>query len=759
MKINKTTHLWKRHLTTMLAVTAVCSAVAAPLTALAATQTVDDIAMKAKNIFNTTTETRSFKDAGLVPGKSNSKQSTAIGNIGFTPSIGSNSNMSVTVGDAAKVGDNAERSTALGYNSSIAKGAEQSVAIGDSTSVSKQESIAVGKSAIVDTQNAIAIGTSAKISSGAVNSIAIGGLHEYDSEGGLGGGGNYLIEANAKNSTVIGTAGLSQSEGGTAIGEGARVTFNAVDSVAIGHNSRASASDIKDSDKNGVVSFGNASKDVAGNTLTRRLINVSDGINDTDAATVGQMNTAIAEAAKTATQGVDDITMNTTDAFNRSTETRSFKDAGLVPGKSNSKLSTAIGNTGFGEPSIGSHSNMSVSIGDAAKVGDYAERSTAVGYNSKISEDAKQSIAIGESSSVSKQESIAVGKSAAVETQNAIAIGTHAKIAAGAVNSVAIGGLYEYDDEDGLGGGGTYLVESNAKNSTVIGAAGLSQSEGGTAIGEGARVTENAADSVALGHGSEVNASDIEESDKNGVVSMGITKNVDGSQVTRRLINISDGLNATDAATVGQMNTAIANTQSTMTGDIMANTIAIEQNSAAIETNTQRIGSGTLANGAADLTSAINQNTTSIQTNTAAIQTNAAAIEQNSTSIERVTTRVNSLGREVDSVGALSSALAGLHPIDYDGTSRFQISAAAGTYDGKQALALGAFYQPHRDIMYSLGASSTFGGDRKAAGNIGVTFRVGPGSPQTSPQNANEIEALRAEVEQLKAEIRELKTK
>lgn len=120
MKINKTTHLWKRHLTTMLAVTAVCSAVAAPLTALAATQTVDDIAMKAKNAFNTSTETRSFKDAGLVPGKSNSEFSTAIGNIGFsTPSIGSNSKMSVSIGDVAKIGDNAKGSTAVGYNSSM----------------------------------------------------------------------------------------------------------------------------------------------------------------------------------------------------------------------------------------------------------------------------------------------------------------------------------------------------------------------------------------------------------------------------------------------------------------------------------------------------------------------------------------------------------------------------------------------------------------------------------------------------------------
>ena len=115
----------------------------------------------------------------------------------------------------------------------------------------------------------------------------------------------------------------------------------------------------------------------------------------------------------------------------------------------------------------------------------------------------------------------------------------------------------------------------------------------------------------------------------------------------------------------------------------------------------------------------------------------------------------------MDSVGALSAALAGLHPIDYDGTeSRFQISAAAGTYDGKQAVALGGFYHANRDVMLSLGASSTFGNDRKAAGNIGVTFRVGPSANQSvDNQNNDDIETLKAEIQELKAEIRALKSK
>jgi len=62
--------------------------------------------------------------------------------------------------------------------------------------------------------------------------------------------------------------------------------------------------------------------------------------------------------------------------------------------------------------------------------------------------------------------------------------------------------------------------------------------------------------------------------------------------------------------------------------------------------------------------------------------------------------------------------------------------------------------------MFSLGTSSTFGNDRKAAGNIGVTFRVGPSANHTvDNQNNNDIEMLKAEIQELKAEIRVLKSK
>lgn len=243
--------------------------------------------------------------------------------------------------------------------------------------------------------------------------------------------------------------------------------------------------------------------------------------------------------------------------------------------------------------------------------------------------------------------------------------------------------------------------------------------------------------------------------------------------MTRRIINVSDGVKDSDAATLGQLNKAMQSKTYTADGTLQHD---IDTMKAGINSNTQKVGTGKLTNGAEDLTqgvntntasiqknsSAIQQNTTAINENSNAIQRNATAIQQNTDSITSLNTHVRNLDQEVDSVGALSAALAGLHPIDYDGTgSRFQISAAAGTYDGKQAVALGGFYHANRDVMFSLGASSTFGNDRKAAGNIGVTFRVGPSANKTvdNNQNNDDIEMLKAEIQELKAEIRNLKSK
>ena len=187
----------------------------------------------------------------------------------------------------------------------------------------------------------------------------------------------------------------------------------------------------------------------------------------------------------------------------------------------------------------------------------------------------------------------------------------------------------------------------------------------------------------------------------------------------------------------------LTNEQTTLVGGINANTEAIN----GVKTI---VGDGKLDNGAADLTAGINAN--------------SAAIEQNRQAIGALGSRVSDLGEEVDSVGAISAALAGLHPLDYNGTgSKFQISAALGTYDGTQAAAIGGFYHFNRDTLLSIGGSTSFEGDRKTAANVGVTFRVGEGASEAPAVQDNEtkqqMEAMKQEIEMLKAELEQLKNK
>ena len=164
---------------------------------------------------------------------------------------------------------------------------------------------------------------------------------------------------------------------------------------------------------------------------------------------------------------------------------------------------------------------------------------------------------------------------------------------------------------------------------------------------------------------------------------------------------------------------------------------------------------GTNANGEkyTNLTDAVNGNYDRIEQNT-------TAIAQNSQAINSLGHRVSDLGDEIDSVGAISAALAGLHPLDYDGTgSKFQISAAMGTYDGTQAAAIGGFYHFNRDVMLSLGGATSFEGDKKTAANIGVTFRVGEGASGKTVSNdiLTRLEAMDQKIAALEQENKELK--
>lgn len=137
------------------------------------------------------------------------------------------------------------------------------------------------------------------------------------------------------------------------------------------------------------------------------------------------------------------------------------------------------------------------------------------------------------------------------------------------------------------------------------------------------------------------------------------------------------------------------------------------------------------------------------------------------TRIDGLSGQVHQLGGEIDSVGAISAALAGLHPLDYNAAdSKYQLAAAFGGYDGSYALALGGFYNVNQDILLSGGVSTILKGERKTAGNVGVTFRVGAGNsakdlgtPEDLKEANQQLAALKQDNKVLTGENRKLAEK
>ena len=128
----------------------------------------------------------------------------------------------------------------------------------------------------------------------------------------------------------------------------------------------------------------------------------------------------------------------------------------------------------------------------------------------------------------------------------------------------------------------------------------------------------------------------------------------------------------------------------------------------------------------------------------------------------------NALNSRIDQVAsdankgiAKASALAALHPLDYDPDNKFDIAAAGGFYKGENAFALGAFYRPNRNVMLSMGTTLT-GGDN--AYNVGLTFKIGKSGKRTEAGLTTAdlyamIGAMQDKMDQQQKKIEELEAK
>ncbi|MBD9032425.1 MAG: hypothetical protein EGR19_09565 [Dialister sp.] len=202
----------------------------------------------------------------------------------------------------------------------------------------------------------------------------------------------------------------------------------------------------------------------------------------------------------------------------------------------------------------------------------------------------------------------------------------------------------------------------------------------------------------------------------------------------------------------------------------------IEKNGIKADTALKVAGNGVLYNHATNLTDGVNLNTKGVNENAKKIDAEATARKDEDQKLQNnidkeaaariagddmLNSRIDQVASDANKGIAKASALAALHPLDYDPDNKFDIAAAGGFYKGENAFALGAFYRPNRNVMLSMGTTLT-GGDN--AYNVGLTFKIGKSGKHTEAGLTTAdlyamIGAMQDKMDQQQKKIEELEAK
>lgn len=118
---------------------------------------------------------------------------------------------------------------------------------------------------------------------------------------------------------------------------------------------------------------------------------------------------------------------------------------------------------------------------------------------------------------------------------------------------------------------------------------------------------------------------------------------------------------------------------------------------------------------------------------------------------------ISVLGDRVNRVGAGAAALAGLHPLDFDPDNKLDFAAGYGNYKNANAFAIGAYYRPNEDTMFSIGGSFA-GGENMV--NAGISWKFGQKNnvSRSRVSVAKDVLALRQQVAVLTKELEAYKS-
>ena len=130
----------------------------------------------------------------------------------------------------------------------------------------------------------------------------------------------------------------------------------------------------------------------------------------------------------------------------------------------------------------------------------------------------------------------------------------------------------------------------------------------------------------------------------------------------------------------------------------------------------------------------------------------ATAIGGVATAVQNNARQIAKLDSKVNKSGAGAVALAALHPLDYDPDNKWNFTAGMGTYHGSNAVALGAFYRPNENTLFSIGGSM---GNGENMMNVGVSMKFGNSNPYAGMSKGRLIEYVEkqtSEIDDLKAQ-------
>ena len=353
--------------------------------------------------------------------------------------------------------------------------------------------------------------------------------------------------------------------------------------------------------------------------------------------------------------------------------------------------------------------------------------------------------------------------------------------------SVALGKEIEANGVSSIALG--HSVKANGTNSIAIGEMAASVGEGSVAIGSDSYASGSV---VSFGHQIGDNATTLGISQHPDVDANGKYKNT----LTRRLVNVTDGINNSDAATKGQvisratfsdniLTLARNNGKDNVTVDLSElvtddslfvkytdNTkSAVDIGSASIST-TGRGNFGSISVGGNTYIDdkGIDANSKVISNVAAAVKDSDAVNKKQmedaddkiletskvytDTKIKNVTVdalreandytdmRFNNLDQKINKTGAATAAMAGLHPLDFDEEQKLNFAVATGGYHGSSAIALGMFYRPNEHVMFNL-SGSTSGSEHMYS--LGASFAL----DRSSGTHVSSRRALTEKVQQL----------